>query len=109
MEVIEGRQDIVMKTRAGEVALIDFMAGVVLQSWQELCDELEFAPALASGKSRRALEHVVVSVYSYRYQPAPAAQSLPEPKWKDLIVGIDDDGPYPADEQLNGRKTGGIN
>lgn len=48
-----------------------------------------------------ALEHVVMGVYSHRYQPAPAAQSLPEPKGKDLIVGIDDDGPYPADEQLN--------
>jgi len=50
-----------------------------------------------------------MGVYSHRYQPAPAAQSLPEPKGKDLIVGIDDDGPYPADEQLNGRKTGDMN
>ena len=105
--MVKRPQDTIVKTGAGEIALIDFAAGVVLQIGHQLCQELEFLSSFPGGQCRTAVEHVVVGIYSHHYKPALLAQEFLEPVWKNLVMGIDDKRLYPADGKLDWGKPAG--
>ena len=96
-----------MKTGAGEIALIDFSAGVVLQIGHELLSGIGISLFLPGRVSWTAVEHVVVGIYSHHYQAALLAQKFPEPVGEDLVMGIDDNRLYPANGKLDWGKPAG--
>jgi hypothetical protein len=48
-----------------------------------------------------------MGIYAHHYQSALMLQEFIEPIGNDLVVGIDDDGLYSTDVQLDGGKPAG--